>query len=180
MKEAERDRHPRMEVGIAGLSDGDLAFAFDCRSHELGLDQEVFFGNVTVDGVLRKVSAQLTLDAVVRADRRRSCDRCLAEDAVLIVQPLTLYFHMEAGGDAYRDTGTGYRTLDPKQASIVLDDDVRSLLILSLPMKDLCRDDCRGLCARCGADLNNGECACVNASVDPRWEKLTGLLPPDE
>jgi uncharacterized protein len=39
-------------------------------------------------------------------------------------------------------------------------------------MKPLCREDCRGLCPRCGSDLNVSECGCVVEEVDPRWRAL--------
>jgi uncharacterized protein len=42
-------------------------------------------------------------------------------------------------------------------------------------MQPLCREDCRGLCPRCGADLNEGECACEPGPVDNRWAGLAQL-----
>jgi uncharacterized protein len=46
---------------------------------------------------------------------------------------------------------------------------------LALPMKPLCRDECRGLCALCGANLNRGTCGCVAAWEDPRFAALRAL-----
>lgn len=46
---------------------------------------------------------------------------------------------------------------------------------LNIPMKPLCREDCRGLCPTCGADLNAGECGCDRQVVDPRWSGLEAL-----
>jgi uncharacterized protein len=48
-------------------------------------------------------------------------------------------------------------------------------LQLNIPMKPLCRPDCRGLCPRCGTDLNAGTCACAEPAVDPRWAALAAL-----
>ena len=47
---------------------------------------------------------------------------------------------------------------------------------LSLPMKPLCGEDCRGLCQKCGVNLNQGSCACDRTWRDPRWSALEGLL----
>lgn len=52
---------------------------------------------------------------------------------------------------------------------------VREHIILALPTQPLCRDDCRGLCARCGANLNTTTCACAASSGDPRLAVLRGL-----
>ncbi|HYN22371.1 MAG TPA: DUF177 domain-containing protein, partial [Thermoanaerobaculia bacterium] len=48
-------------------------------------------------------------------------------------------------------------------------------LQLNVPMKPLCRPDCRGLCPLCGADLNAGMCSCEERSEDPRWAGLAAL-----
>lgn len=48
-------------------------------------------------------------------------------------------------------------------------------IILSIPMKPICREDCKGLCPRCGTNLNTGTCLCQKESVDPRWRALKKL-----
>jgi uncharacterized protein len=56
-----------------------------------------------------------------------------------------------------------------------LDDLVRESLILSLPFKPLCTEECKGLCPVCGIDLNLSTCKCKKDLIDPRWEKLKDL-----
>ena len=51
---------------------------------------------------------------------------------------------------------------------------VRDAVVLELPMAPLCREDCAGLCPRCGANRNEGDCGCV-APRDPRWANLDVL-----
>lgn len=53
---------------------------------------------------------------------------------------------------------------------------VRDALLLSVPYKSLCRDDCKGLCPGCGADLNENACSCLKKTGDPRWGSLSGLI----
>ena len=57
---------------------------------------------------------------------------------------------------------------------------VREAVILELPMRFLCSEDCKGLCPLCGANLNRGPCACGDREQDPRWEPLKKLLNNDE
>ena len=52
---------------------------------------------------------------------------------------------------------------------------LREALILEVPVAPLCRPDCRGLCSRCGQDLNDGSCQCTPAGSDPRWDALREL-----
>lgn len=67
--------------------------------------------------------------------------------------------------EAYRLDGTDMH-LEPM---------LRDALALALPLTPLCRDGCRGLCARCGQDLNLAACACEEEELDPRWAALAGL-----
>jgi uncharacterized protein len=53
---------------------------------------------------------------------------------------------------------------------------VAEQLILNIPMKPLCSDKCRGICQRCGKDLNDGDCGCETTSVDPRFQVLEKYL----
>jgi uncharacterized protein len=52
---------------------------------------------------------------------------------------------------------------------------VREQILLQVPPPPLCSDDCLGLCAQCGKDLNEGDCGCDRAVVDPRWGALKGI-----
>ena len=51
---------------------------------------------------------------------------------------------------------------------------IRDVVVLAMPFAPLCRPECRGLCARCGGDLNLGACTCP-PEADPRWAPLADL-----
>jgi uncharacterized protein len=63
-----------------------------------------------------------------------------------------------------------------EQGQINTDHLLRENILLSLPVQPLCREECRGLCARCGTDLNQGACECADAPADPRLQALRKLL----
>ena len=62
-----------------------------------------------------------------------------------------------------------------QEGGLVLEDVLREQVLLSLPAKTLCREDCKGLCPRCGRDLNSESCNCDTAPADPRWTALSDL-----
>ena len=62
-----------------------------------------------------------------------------------------------------------------QDGGLVLEDVVREQVFLSLPARSLCGEDCKGLCPRCGKNLNLESCACDTAPVDPRWSALSDL-----
>ncbi len=101
-----------------------------------------------------------------------TCDRCLA----VFRRPVRFSFLEE-----YRFEGAGgdeARRLEGDE--IDLEEPVREHLLLSLPIKKLCRPDCRGLCPLCGRNLNEGDCGCRRETVDPRLAELARLLGGDE
>ena len=57
-----------------------------------------------------------------------------------------------------------------------LDELVYSETVLSLPMKHLCKNDCKGICFKCGKNLNDGKCDCPQKEIDPRLQALADLL----
>src|ERR1035437_8702213 len=67
------------------------------------------------------------------------------------------------------ETEIGYYLKD----SLALEDVLREQVLLALPVRTLCKPDCKGLCPRCGADRNSQACTCVGG--DPRWEALADL-----
>ena len=69
-----------------------------------------------------------------------------------------------------------YRVLEEE----IMKDVVRRGILTGLPMKILCRDDCKGLCPICGRDLNEGGCECRTDYIDPRFESLRSLFKLDE
>ena len=56
-----------------------------------------------------------------------------------------------------------------------LEDVLREQMLLAVPLKTVCKDECKGLCPQCGRNLNTGECECAQSASDPRWEALKGL-----
>jgi uncharacterized protein len=57
-----------------------------------------------------------------------------------------------------------------------LNESIRQSIIVSIPIAPICSDECRGLCPRCGKNLNEGPCCCSDEEIDPRWEPLKALL----
>ena len=74
---------------------------------------------------------------------------------------------MDEGNDDYIET---------PDFTVELDEVVITDILLNLPQKNLCKEDCKGLCPTCGVNLNTGSCACSGKTVDPRLEILKQLM----
>jgi uncharacterized protein len=106
---------------------------------------------------------------------RYACRRCLAQVDRRFELRLELAWsppdELEEGGD----DAEGLRILDAGAQELDLGEAIREELLLAAPLYVLCREDCKGLCPRCGTDWNVGECDCARAEPDPRWAALRAL-----
>jgi uncharacterized protein len=100
------------------------------------------------------------------------CRRCLIDTEVDVAEELHLVF-AEVGA-AGEDDPDVY-SIEDRAREIDLRPAVREQWLLAVPAYVLCRDDCKGLCPSCGADLNAGPCECRQSSTDPRWAALERL-----
>lgn len=100
------------------------------------------------------------------------CDRCAAASRVTLAHDFEYVDELPAPGEAAEDTW-----LRETKAGLELDAAglLWEQLMLALPTHVLCKPDCKGLCAVCGADLNVAPCACAPAGGDPRMAALRGL-----
>ena len=60
--------------------------------------------------------------------------------------------------------------------AIDVDEVTKEQILLAVPTRSLCNDDCKGFCPTCGADKNAGECGCEAKEIDPRWAALKNLV----
>jgi uncharacterized protein len=59
--------------------------------------------------------------------------------------------------------------------AIDVDEIVKEQIVLAVPTRMLCREECKGICPECGIDRNTGECKCITDNIDPRWAGLKNL-----
>jgi uncharacterized protein len=88
-------------------------------------------------------------------------------------EEVTLVFSAEVTDEDLGD-GDAY-PFDPSKRELDLGEAVRGEVILAMNPYVVCDPECRGLCPRCGANLNEGACGCTAEEVDPRWEALRAL-----
>jgi len=125
-----------------------------------------------------QVIQDIRLNGSVATSIELACARCL-EPVVQDVDRSFELLYRPLGSDAGKeemsvtsaDAEVGYY----EGKGLQLEDTLREQVILALPLRALCREDCRGLCPQCGANLNAEPCSCAVAVQDPRWEALKDL-----
>jgi uncharacterized protein len=106
------------------------------------------------------------------------CARCLEPFDLSRVYPLALVIKLARKGEIGGPDGQSsddYFVLDDGADEFDLVPIIKERVILSLPMKPLCSENCKGLCAKCGTNLNNGSCDCSIGVVDERFSALEEL-----
>ena len=120
----------------------------------------------------REVQLEGSLHAAVSFD----CDRCLKPLSIPVEQRFDLTYVPAAGTEQEKELADDDLLVAFYSDQVIdVDDLVREQIELALPMSRLCSDDCRGLCAKCGANLNEVDCECESEDADPRWAALGQL-----
>lgn len=122
-------------------------------------------GKLSFTGTLTNTNGILQLNGRLKADYNSECYRCLG--AVKKSMNLKINENFVNSGEAEQPDMYAFegKILNIGKA---LNDNI----ILNLPMRQLCSNDCKGLCTSCGANLNETQCDCGNNKMDPRMEGL--------
>lgn len=135
----------------------------------------------SIDGLATRVGETVTLGLKVQTSIDIQCGRCL-EPLIIPVNSELKYTlapapeetegpEIEISPDSADEVNFGYYQED----EIDLEPIVLEQIVLQIPIKPLCREDCKGLCPKCGADLNVESCDCRADSVDLRFAVLKGF-----
>ena len=131
----------------------------------------VYHENVYIHckGVITNSSGKYTFDGSVVAKVNFNCNSCLKEFDKEIKFDMVEVFSKDSTDDEIW-------LFSSKDNIINLEEPIKTNLLLKLPMKALCSDNCKGLCHVCGHDLNDGDCGCDRGYIDPRFEKFLHLF----
>ena len=158
-----------------------LLFNVDFQAGEIDLGDLRQVGPLHAEGqaeLLSNTLGEIRIRGKVRAEIETDCDRCLE----LVHRPINSDFDL-----FYRPTpdNTAHRELaiDAGEAEIgfyedggmELADVIREYVLLSLPMQQVCSEECKGICPQCGLNRNTGQCQCETKIKDERWTALRDL-----
>lgn len=167
-----------MKIALKDLKGDSSSLHFEITPEELELKFEGadFVQPVEAELTLRKSGDSLFCTGVARTEVNMPCSRCLESYPHSL--EVKLDFLVKVGKDKieieYPDQAE--QIIFPGNQIFSLDKLFKETVLLSLPLKPLCSEDCKGLCSVCGANLNVSSCKCKKEELDPRWDKLRDLL----
>ena len=126
---------------------------------------------VLASGTVRNTAGVLVMKGLITTCIHGTCDRCAADFRRDMEIPIDAVLVTELANEENEDEWVF--PLEANKAD--LEDIIRTVFVLNMDSKLLCKDDCAGLCCRCGKNLNEGPCACQK-ELDPRFAALKQLL----
>ena len=126
---------------------------------------------VKAEGSVRNTAGVLMMKGEISTCIHGVCDRCARDFDREIHYPIDIVLVTELENEENEDEWVFPLEGD----SADLDDIVRTVFVLNLDSKLLCKEDCKGICCRCGKNLNDGPCSCQK-ELDPRFAALQQLL----
>ena len=139
---------------------GDKApFEFSATAEELfdeDFSNDGFEGEIKISGEVEDSESCYVVRGKIECKKSFTCDRCLAQGTANQVHEFAEEFDRSEATDDLID----------------VTELLRDVLLAGQPIKNLCKADCKGLCPKCGANLNDGECGCERFTIDPRLAAL--------
>lgn len=169
-----------MIVDLSQLEDGGNGFDFTIGPDALNLEMDELKvkSDIAVTGEISKKIAKTDITGNVAFAAEIDCTRCLAPIEKQIAFRFNVaYVPREALIESEeKELEADDLDVDALNGNeLDLNEVVREQIQLNLPEKILCREDCKGLCEKCGADLNLIDCSCRDDEIDPRWAALKNL-----
>jgi len=121
-----------------------MEFEKELPATELNLETEEiqYLSPVTFKVSINKDQDIIMVNCHATGNKRNTCGRCLEEFDIPLEKDMDFIYEIEG------------------EHSIELDDNIRDSIVLDYPMRALCKPECKGLCPRCGKNLNEGPCDC--------------------
>jgi uncharacterized protein len=134
-------------------------------------------GPARYSGEVKKNGENLSLNLHIELDYGAECDRCLAP----VKGQIRLTFRRKVvkasiSDDEFAIDGQADEVTYDGENLLDIEELVADELIAAIPSKHLCSAECKGLCPKCGADLNAGDCGCKKGEINPIWEEILSKL----
>lgn len=147
-------------------------------NENFAIDDEVFLSkthlhnHIFFSGEIFKVDESVLLNGTIKFTFTDDCSRCLTpfDNAVETKFEAVLVKQVDENDESDEIK------LKITDGCVDLEETIKQMIYLSMPMKSLCKKDCKGICPNCGVNLNDEKCKCEDNLTDPRFDKLKGLL----
>lgn len=150
----------------------DINFSYKKDKLVFNNEEIIFTKPINVAGFVSSIGEIVNFEAKISTELKLSCSRCLEK----FVYPVNIEID-EKFSNNQENEDEDMIIINGDEIDIA--EAVENGIIMSLPIKKLCSENCKGLCQQCGTNLNLNSCDCGNNNIDPRLAKLKDLFSTD-
>lgn len=154
-----------MKIRISSLSDGHNNWTDNVAPALIGLDTTLFTGEISVEFSVEKRTGKIPVSIQADATGKFICSRCGEEFNRKVEGKCSVMFVKRENPLPDETPGDDLRSFTPGQMELDVSAEIHDAIFLTIPYKILCRDDCSGLCPRCGTNLNKETCTCADKKM---------------
>ena len=162
-----------MKIKLEHLKEGENELEYCEPPSQFNLPDENFKSPVNLSGIIDKRGKNYYFKISISVTGIFTCDRCLEAFEKQISSSIYIIYSKE--NYTQEIDKDNFYVISEDTNEVEIGSDVRDEILLNVPIKVLCVDDCKGICAGCGKDLNKEKCVCNGDKTDPRWESLKQL-----
>jgi uncharacterized protein len=170
-----------MIVDLSKLESSRAEYEFELSPNEIDFEGEniTVIANIKVSANLEKHIAQTDVEGEISAKLEMDCSRCVSIVENDLEIPFSAAF---VTPENYLQNSEKELEAGELDVSVIENEEidlielVREQILLAIPARFLCEEDCKGLCPICGANKNLIDCKCVDKEADPRWSALKNLI----
>ncbi len=166
-------------VDLKDLAHDKISFSasFEPGVVDFGIENIRQIGLLDWSATAERVGAEIRIVGTLTTRAECPCSRCLETARLTISRPFDLFFRERDAAMFDEDEEVELEEEDTRTAfftgtKLAIADVLREQVLLALPMKVLCRVDCKGLCPVCGMNLNSGTCTCSREEFSPHMDVL--------
>lgn len=156
--------------------ESDYSFSELAQDLELAAVGYEFPDPIEVELTASRSGDEIILQGRILTSVEVECSRCLEIREIDIKPKMQFVIQLLDSVQPHQSTDDDFVILPKTTGEYDITDRVREAIILELPLKPLCSDNCRGLCPMCGVNLNETECECMPDKTDERWDSLKQLF----
>jgi len=171
-------RGARVFISLQQLEKRAVPFAVDIRMDEIDYGSEISQSSILhAEGSARLLNhslGEVRVQGDLKVTMQATCDRCLEAATFPVERHFDLIYmpstEAQIGGEEVHHDGIEVGFYEGN--GLALNDILREVVLLALPMQLVCNEACKGICPMCGQNRNQHECGCQPEPVDNRWSKL--------
>lgn len=167
-----------MKIELREITEFPAEFSQKIDSSDLAADfsETPLVNGVQLDVTIHKTDEEYLLNGVCSAEVEFECARCLEPAHIILSGDISVIAVQPGAEHPDKFSGEDDVVQLNEKEELSLDEQIRQAIASDIPMKPLCREDCKGLCPKCGVNRNTTQCDCDTRPADSRWDGLRDIV----